>query len=164
MSASRPFAKNLQHVYPATEAFSYKVPAGKDAALEVLIGGVGEYLPRVYKDSKELSGLDVIGVYAAEHSLERISGGPCQLAEDQPLYYESLNIYFSIQCDKASRIALPISYNDYTVIKDVRTNQELEYSRIDKSDPRIIIDVPAESKLKLKVSLPTVLTVLKKSV
>jgi len=160
-----PVFKTVQHGYTTTRQFSYRAPVEQKTGTGSMMG-IGEYLPRVYKDGAELKSLEVASLYGEKFNddkeTELIKGGPCTIQSPTNNMYESMSFTTIIRCDTKSLVALPISFNDFTTIQDIKSGERITYRRMDKEDPRIIITVPANKKLNLLVSLPTVPRIIKK--
>ena len=125
-------------------------------------GGVlyGEYLPKVLKpDGTELN--PDFGLYRELDKLHEdaqpLSSALCSVVEPQKTPFESLQIRLTVRCNRATELALPISYNAYTQIFRSEPSgalQAVPYMHV-PTDPRIVIAVPSTGREVLTVHLPT---------
>ena len=91
---------------------------------------------------------------AGAQSLSRV---PCNVAAPPRAAFETLQLRFSVSCSGRTRVALPISYNDYSsvFVEKGRGNlRQIPYFRV-RTDPRIIINVPSSKMEIVVVHLPT---------
>ncbi len=131
-------------------------------SLYTYVGGVlyGEYLPKVLKpDGTEMN--PDFGFYRELNRLNEdaqpLSSARCSVTEPQKTPFESLQIKLTVTCNRATELALPISYNAYTQISRKGSTGALEpvpYVHV-PTDPRIIIAVPSTRPEFLIVNLPT---------
>jgi hypothetical protein len=124
-----------------------------------------EYLPKVTTPQGEEINPDT-GVYTSLISkgkaAQPLDTAKCSVVEPAQTPVESLDIELTVRCDRATRLALPISYNAYTTITAVSADgrrRSVPYFHL-ATDPRIIVNVPADEQEVLQVSLPTIWRVL----
>ncbi|HMK63593.1 MAG TPA: hypothetical protein VK386_08235, partial [Acidimicrobiales bacterium] len=148
---------------PSTEFFKLPETFTFGHSLPVLSGGTlfSEYLPKVvHADGHEIN--PDVRVYReldnAGKLAEALGSAQCSVTEPSRTPIEALNIRLTVECDRPTELALPISYNAYTRITaqsaDGRRTSVRELHR--KTDPRIIIDVPSDRRETLLVSLPDI--------
>lgn len=156
---------------PILKSFKYtflnpdKILANAKGGLQGRLMGIGEYLPRIYDNGNTIGSIQTLSIYEnlyrTNRSMEVIKGGPCELNKKPNLTFEPSAIILTIKCQHPAKVALPISYNEFTIINDLGTNQIVNYSRIYPSDPRIIIDVSVNSR-EIKADLPKLSSGLRK--
>jgi hypothetical protein len=124
-----------------------------------------EYLPKVTTAQGREINPD-LGVYEnlarKGKAAQPLGSAQCSVVEPAYTPVESLNIQLAVKCDRATRLALPISYNAYTTITAVGPDgrrRSVPYMHL-ATDPRIIIDAPRDQREVLQVSLPTIWRVL----
>ena len=91
---------------------------------------------------------------AGAQSLSRV---PCSVVEPSHAAFETLQLRFSVSCSGRTRVALPISYNDYSTVfveTDRRALRQIPYFHA-RDDPRILINVPTSGMETVVVHLPT---------
>jgi hypothetical protein len=124
-----------------------------------------EYLPKVTNARGTEINPDqnvYAALFAEKKEAQPLGPAHCSVVEPAHTPVESLNIQLTVQCDRATRLALPISYNAYTTITAVSAHgghRPVPYFHL-ATDPRIIIDVPSTKPEVLQVSLPTIWRVL----
>lgn len=126
--------------------------------IEAALTGIGEYLPKVTQDNRELQSLEVLQLYRQYYEKqsqgEVKSGGPCSFDQDSKASFEVLDTTIRIKCSQPSVVALPITYSKYTQIFDVTGKTRRIYFERETADPRIIVQV--KDSITLKVKFPTV--------
>jgi hypothetical protein len=96
------------------------------------------------------------------HATQPLTPARCSVVEPARTPIESLNIELNVKCNRPTKLALPITYNAYTGITAVSSDERrrsVPYFHL-QTDPRIIIDVPSAQEETLQVSLPTIWRVL----
>ena len=161
-----PLLKTFDYDFLPSKTFSYTVQDNQPSNFGGQLGGIGEYLPRVENGNSELGSQKTLKIYldlsVKGETAQTISGGPCSVRAIDSIYYEPSNLTVDITCEAPSQIALPISYNDFSTVWDITHNKELEYTRSNPSDPRIIVSVSKTKNTVIKITLPSVVQVLKK--
>jgi hypothetical protein len=119
----------------------------------------GEYLPKVMDGHGHVR-YSAAPIYNRLHSLgleaQSLGRARCSVVEP-PTPFESLTVTYRLRCSSPTRLALPISYNDYTAIFAMGPHGQLRkvtYTHV-STDPRIIIEVPSSRPMTLLVHLPT---------
>ena len=116
------------------------------------------FLPKVYAaNGSEITGvLALNALYGRLHKTnggaQSLSGVHCKVLGPKDAALETLELNFSVSCDGATKLALPVSYNGYSSV--YVNGREIPYSRV-PTDPRIIIDVPNSKSETVVVHLPT---------
>ncbi|MHB8497010.1 MAG: hypothetical protein ACYDES_03285 [Acidimicrobiales bacterium] len=118
-----------------------------------------EYLPEVrgrgggllYTDARLYAGLH-------KHHLEgqSLSSTPCTVVQ-RPTAVESLAVHYTVSCAGPTEVALPISFNPFTTIDQLRANggeREVPILHV-PSDPRIVVAVAGPGRAELTAHLPT---------
>jgi hypothetical protein len=98
-----------------------------------------------------------------KEKVEVISGGPCEVEKVPEQVFESMKVGVAVQCDAPAEVALPVSYNDFSVVREVSRNEVIKYSREQPNDPRIVIRVRNTGRTVYEITLPTALQVLKRA-
>ncbi len=137
-----------------------------------------EYLPQI-QNERSLTTLTTYRALLATHDLaEPLPGGSlaaaggdapgtrrgatCTVVEPRNTKFEALKIELSVTCDRATRLALPISYNAYTTITVTNSqgnSQPVPYRHL-RTDPRIIVEVGSTKTEHLVITLPSLWKVL----
>ncbi len=121
------------------------------------------FLPKVFEPngSEVTSNLDLIALYARLHQsqqgAEALSQIRCSVLGPRHAVFETLQLTFSVKCGGATRLALPVSYNDYSsvFVRGPRGQlHQIPYFHI-RTDPRLIIDVTNARPETVVVHLPT---------
>jgi hypothetical protein len=124
-------------------------------------GGLfGVFYPRVLQsDGKELPEDD--DLYARLHQnqsgAQSLSGVPCKVVGPSRWPFESLEVRFAVSCAGETRLALPISYNQFSSVFEARaggTFHRIMYVHI-PTDPRIVINIASAQPVTVVVHLPT---------
>lgn len=156
---------------PVTHHFRYEsfhgtelelaVPAGRHGLGGALVG-VGEYLPIVERNGRQLGTGATVSTYI-EHAANGteaavLDGGPCMFAAVPLRSFEVLDKTLEVRCERPSRIALPASYSRYAAVVDMtHGKRRLRVHRV-AEDPRVVVGVGAGTRT-LKIQLPTVLRI-----
>lgn len=137
-----------------------------------------EYLPQIKKE-KSLTTLETYEeLLDTYHLAEPLPGGSaatgrgdgpgtrraatCTVIEPKNTKFEALKIQLSVTCDRATELALPISYNAYTTITATNSHggsRPVPYLYV-PNDPRIIVEVRSTKTEHLVITLPSILKVL----
>ena len=95
-------------------------------------------------------------LHKAQAGAQSLSGADCKVVGPSNAPLETLELKFSVSCSSATRLALPVSYNDYSSVfvqEAAGRLHQISYSRR-PTDPRLIIDVPSRPET-IVVHLPT---------
>ncbi|MDB5170463.1 MAG: hypothetical protein JWO35_157 [Candidatus Saccharibacteria bacterium] len=130
-------------------------PSGTGSSLM----GIGEYLPRIYYDNKEVGTLDTLQLYADMYHQGRqtaVLEGNCTVTQTDRYRFEPLILRFKVTCEGPGVIALPISYNNFTQITSgSNPKKSLTYFR-KPTDPRILMPISKCKDTIIDVKLPTI--------
>jgi hypothetical protein len=137
-----------------------------------------EYLPQIKKESSFATLATYQGLLATHRLTEPLPGGnkatargggpgtrratTCTVVEPKKTKFEALKIQLTVTCDRATKLALPISYNAYTTITATNTrggSRPVSYLHI-PNDPRIIVEVSSTKPEHLVITLPSLFKVL----
>jgi hypothetical protein len=141
------------------------VPAGEMTAprylrygqYPLLVGVAGEYLPEVKGQvTGETKGM-YIQLYKAHLEAQALSpGAACTVGEPQKTTFDTLQLSFTVACDRPTELALPVTTNAYTTVS-VRSHGHSRPVPLVSvpTDPRIVVRVTSVAPEVLSVSLPT---------
>jgi hypothetical protein len=119
-----------------------------------------EYLPKVSTPTGgELSddGPLYVHLHKDQYGAGSLSKVPCTIVVPSRSPLESLQLTFTVTCHRATRFALPVTFNAYSKVFVGRTGRTLHpipYFRV-PTDPRIVIDVKSSRSELVVVHLPT---------
>jgi hypothetical protein len=120
------------------------------------------FLPKVFaSNGSEITGSaalvsQYVRLHKAQAGAESLSGADCKVVGPSDAPLETLELKFSISCSSPTRLALPVSYNDYSsvFVQEAKGRlRQIPYSRR-RTDPRLIINVPSGPETVV-VHLPT---------
>jgi hypothetical protein len=154
--AGSPLLHAFQHPF-FTTADLVDVVAVRPGGIGRLMSGIGEYLPRVSRDGKELETTAVLGVYLGLSSQNEstVRQGPCDVAPLPRPSFDALVVSYRVECAGPAALALPVSYNRYSDVVDVGGGGgRLAYFRR-KEDPRMWVAITGATRTVLEVRLPT---------
>ena len=88
---------------------------------------------------------------------ESLGGAPCRVTGPARWPIESLVVRFAVSCAGRTRLALPISYSQFSSVFEEtrqRTLRRITYFHV-PTDPRIVISVTGGKPVMVVVHLPT---------
>jgi hypothetical protein len=97
-----------------------------------------------------------VRLHKTQAGAQSLSGADCRVVGPSDAPLETLELKFSVSCSSGTRLALPISYNDYSsvFVQEAKGRlRQIPYSRR-PGDPRMIIDVSSQPETVV-VHLPT---------
>ena len=118
------------------------------------------YYPKVLRaDGQELP--DDLALYAHLHQdqsgAESLGGASCRVTGPARWPLESLAVRFAVSCTGRTRLALPISYNQFSSVFEetsAGTLRRIMYFHV-PTDPRMVINVTGGKPVTVVVHLPT---------
>ncbi len=127
-------------------------------------GGLGPlynvFLPKVFAANGREVGY-VLPLYARLHQqqagAQSLSQVPCTVVGPPHAPFETLQLTFSVTCDSATRLALPVSYSAYSKVSLERAGgklRQIPYFHV-RTDPRIVINLASSQHETVVVQLPT---------
>ena len=123
-----------------------------------------EYLPKVVNQKgHEINPDWSVYTRLSRHGLDAqaLSSARCTLMEPPNTPFETLQLTFHVDCNKPTRLALPVSYNPDTQLSRVSPGgsaRPIPYIHL-ATDPRIVVDV-ASGPETIRIDLPTIWRVL----
>jgi len=120
------------------------------------------FLPKVSASNGEeiTASPALLSLYARLHKdqagAQSLSGADCKVLGPSSAHLETLELKFSVKCSGATRLTLPVSYNDYSSVFVQEAGgrlRQIPYSRR-PTDPRMIIEVTSKPET-IVVHLPT---------
>jgi hypothetical protein len=101
--------------------------------------------------------IDYAVLHTHQSGARSLSSVPCTVLGPPHAEFETLSLTFSVSCGGRTRVALPISYNDYSSVfveKHGGSLRQIPYFHV-RTDPRIVISVPSSGRESVVVHLPT---------
>ena len=120
------------------------------------------FLPKVFaSNGAEITGSSAlvsqyVRLHKSKAGAQSLSGADCRVVGPSNAPIETLELKFSVSCSSATRLALPVSYNDYSsvFVQEAKGRlRQIPYSRR-PTDPRMIINVTSRPETVV-VHLPT---------
>ena len=120
------------------------------------------FLPKLFAPNGHEVGsaaelFDYALLHKHQNGAQSLSRVPCTVVAPRHAAFETLQLQFSVSCSGRTRVALPISYNEYSSVfveNGGKNLRQIPYFHV-RTDPRIIINVPSSQMEIVVVHLPT---------
>ncbi|MFC7479996.1 hypothetical protein ACFQX7_08090 [Luedemannella flava] len=126
--------------------------------------GIGEYLPRVAVDGHEMPSVEVMAAYEAMYTKRRqteVIRGSCTIRALRRTSLDPRTLSYRIACTQPSTVALPISYSRFHRVRVKAAGEAAVRTFRDRSDPRLMVDLPGRDGMLVVVRLPSMASVLR---